>query len=294
MTSVYTEKFIAFIDIQGFSDKVDASADDPEKVVALLAMLAKLSNGKERQTFEEYGPICCPEAPRLEKHLDYCVTQASDCVIVSAEVSPAGLINLLNQCWQISMGLLGLGVLCRGFVTRGKVLHTTIPPYVLGPGYQTAYNAERKVSAFKKGADETGTPFVELDDEVVAYVKDQPNRCVKEMFSRFTKHDGVKVAIYPFQGLNHSFGIGGIFGPFEPEEHLRSVNNIRGWIAKMKELILANAEGGDAKVKEKAGHYLQALAQQLVELDETEKMIRMLGNPAVLVPNQTFLPNKGK
>jgi hypothetical protein len=283
MTPVYKEKFIAYIDIQGFSDKVDASADDPKKIAVLLAMLAKLSDGKERQNFEKYGPICCPEAPRLEKHLDYCVTQASDCVIISAEVSPAGFINLLNHCWRVSMALLQLGVLCRGFVTRGKVLHTTTSPYILGPGYQTALKAEAKVSAFKKRADESGTPFIELDDEVVDYVKDQPDRCVKEMFGRMTKHDGVKVAIFPFQRLNHEFGVGGIFGPFKAEEHLRSVNNIRGWIAKMKALVLANAEGGNEKVKEKAGHYLRALEQQLLALDETEKEIRMLDGPAVQI-----------
>lgn len=283
----YTEKFIAFIDILGFKNMVQASEGDDAKLKQLVELLAKLGTGEERATFETYGPICCPEAPRLNKHLDYCVTQISDCVIISAEISPAGVINLIHHCWQVTIRLLQAGIMCRGFVTRGLVYHT--PTQVIGPGYQNAFGSEELVTAFKRSADEVGTPFVELDDEVVTYVSNQPDKCVKEIIARLTKFDGSKIALFPFQRLNHDFIVGGISGPFDSDEHLRSVNTIRKWIADMKAQIKENIAGADARAAHKASHYLEALDQQLVALDETERMIKMLGEPAVrlrMQPNE--------
>jgi hypothetical protein len=275
----YTDKFVAFIDILGFKDMVVASEGDAPKLTQLLELVAKLGNGTERSNFEKYGPICCPESPRLVRDLDYCVTQISDCVIISAEASPAGLINLIHHCWQVTIRLLQIGILCRGFVTRGLIYHT--PTQVIGPGYQNAYGSERTVTAFKRKADEVGTPFVEVDDAVVEYIDNQSDKCVKEIFARLTEFDGSKVALFPFKRLNHDFIVGGISGQFVAEEHFESVNNIRKWIADMKAKIHINTAGADEKARSKTQHYLDALDKQLFEIDETEKAIRMFGEPAV-------------
>ena len=47
------------------------------------------------------------------------------------------------------------------------------------------------VSAFKRKADENGTPFVEIDPSVCHYIENGSDSCVKEMFSRYVKNDGV-------------------------------------------------------------------------------------------------------
>ena len=272
--TAYTEKFIAFVDILGFKGMVADSAHNSEKLSELLALVEKLGNGLERANYEKYGPSCCPEAPRVQRNLNFRVTQISDCVIVSAEISPAGLINLVTHCWQVAIRLLQLGVLCRGFVSRGLIYHED--SQVIGPGYQSALSAESTVTAFQRKVDEVGTPFIEIDNAVVEYVAGQPDSCVKMMFNRLTKFDGSKVALFPFKHLNHNFIVGGISGPFKPDVHLQSVRNIRGWIVRMKEQIHSNVSEKGPGALQKAKHYLDALDRQLVELDETEKAIRSI------------------
>lgn len=270
----YADKFIAFVDILGFKGMVADSVHDEQRLGHLLDLVKKLGDGTERANYEKYGPICCPMAPRIERNLDFRVTQISDCVVVSAEASPAGLINLITHCWQVAISLLQIGVLCRGFVSRGLVYHTDTQ--VIGPGYQNTFKSEPSVTALQRKIDEVGTPFVEIDDGVVDYVSGQPDECVKTMFDRLTKFDGSKVALYPFKRLNHRFLAGGISGPFNPEIHLKSVDNIRGWIGKMKDKIHENIEGGEPAARQKAEYYVEALDQQLIELTETERVIRSI------------------
>lgn len=272
----YTDKFIAFVDILGFKSMVEASTQHMEVLSELLAITAKLGDGSERANYEKYGPLTCPEAPRVERNLNFQVTQISDCAVISSEISPAGLINLVTHCWQVSIRLLQSGVLCRGFISRGLIYHDN--GQVVGPGYQATLSSEHTVTAFQRRVDEVGTPFIEIDDDVVAYVAEQPDVCVKMMFDRLTKFDGSKVALFPFKRLNHDFIVGGIAGSFEPESHLKSVSNIRCWIAAMKKKINANVRNNDPRASEKAGHYLSALDAQLKELDKTESVIRAIAN----------------
>lgn len=274
----YTNKFIAFVDILGFKGMVEASEADEALLDQLIEITGMLGKGAGRDQYEQYGPLTCPNAPHIDKHLNFCVTQISDCVIISSEKSPAGLINLVTNCWQISIRLLQSGNLCRGFVTAGNVYHTSTQ--IIGPAYQTAYASESTVTAFKRMANEKGTPFIEIDDAVSKYVSDQTDQCVKTMFERLTSFDGSKYAIFPFKRLEHEFGFGGIFGQFEPQKHLDSVQTIRGWIATMKEKVLENCKGGGPSAAAKAQHYLEALDRQLIALDKTEQMIILLQQPA--------------
>lgn len=273
----YTKKFIAFVDILGFKGMVEASETSEEALNSLIKITGMLGTGKEREQYAQYGPLTCPNAPRIDKDLDFRVTQISDCVIISAESSPAGLINLVTNCWQISIRLLQSGILCRGFITEGSVYHTDTQ--VIGPAYQAAYASESTVTAFKRLTDEKGTPFIEIDDKICQYVSAHTDQCVKTMFERLTSFDGSKYAIFPFKRLDHEFGFGGIFGQFDPKTHLDSVQTIRGWIRDMKEKILENCKGGGPSATAKAQHYLDALDRQLIALGKTEEMICFLQQP---------------
>ena len=275
----YTKKAIAFVDVLGFKGMVEKSEQDEIQLKRLIEITQKLSKGNERENFERYGPLCCPKAPRIDNHLDYRVTQISDCVIISSELTPAGLINLINNCWQISIRLLQEGILCRGFISIGNIYHKE--HQVIGPGYQKAYASESTVTAFQRATDELGTPFIEIDDEVVQYILNQQDLCVKTLFERLTVADGTKHAIFPFKRLDHEFGIGGIFGKFESEKHLQAVNNIRDWIADMKFKILENIKDAGPAAENKSQHYIAALDKQLVALSKTEEMIYLLQQPAV-------------
>jgi hypothetical protein len=96
----FENKFIAFVDRLGFKTFVaNAEKGTSPTLAQLLETTSLLGSGDERARFEKYGPTCCPHAPRIDRNLDFRVTQITDCAIVSAEVSAAGAINIISRCW---------------------------------------------------------------------------------------------------------------------------------------------------------------------------------------------------
>jgi hypothetical protein len=90
----FSEKFIGFVDILGFKNMVAAAEDGRGMPLqTILNAAKKLGTSGERERYRQDGPRVCPCAPKLSKGLDFEITQVSDCVIVSAEISPAGLIK---------------------------------------------------------------------------------------------------------------------------------------------------------------------------------------------------------
>src|SRR5437763_11125781 len=84
---------------------------------------------------------CCPEARYQERNLDFRLIQVSDCAIISAEVSPAGVINLLWHSWRAVFQLMEHGIMTRGYVKVGLIYHTD--KHVIGSGYHEALAAEK-------------------------------------------------------------------------------------------------------------------------------------------------------
>lgn len=275
----FKEKFIGFVDILGFKNLVEVSEQGAGMPLQeILELLKDLGTSEDRTKFAENGPMICPKSKCIQRDLDFRLTQISDCVVVSAEVSPAGVINLVKHCWGAVIKLLKKGFMCRGYITLGTVYHTDTQ--VIGTGYQEAYRKEISVTAFRREADERGTPFVEVDTLVCAYVRDHGDSCVQEMFSRFVKEDGMVTAIFPFQSLQHSFIIGDYFGhKFNPEEERQSNRKIMSMIADMKERVMLLVDRSKPNALRKALHYIGALDAQLDICKEAESMIDMLESP---------------
>jgi hypothetical protein len=192
-TQAYEDKFIAFVDILGFTDLVER----PASVEYILELTGKFGSSKE-EDFARYGPATCPCAPHDARDLNFRVTQISDCAVISAEVSPAGLINLVHHCYKIAFRFLKAGHTCIGYITRGDIYHTDAQFF--GPGYQRAYDhaSKGKVLIFQRNAADKGTPFIEIDSDVCRYVAEQPDNCVKTVFGKLTESDGKSTAIWPF------------------------------------------------------------------------------------------------
>jgi len=274
----FKEKFIGFVDILGFKKMVEAAeVGTGIPLPELLEMLKKLGSPEDRSKFNKYGPTICSESKYLRRDLDFRLTQTSDCVIVSSEVSPAGVIKLINHCWGAVINLLQKGIMCRGYITRGKIYHTDTE--FIGSGYQEAYSNEPKVTAFKREADERGTPFVEVDPVVCYYVRDCGDKCVKEMFSRYVKDDGEVTALFPFQRLAYSFMIGGFGQKFDPGKEKSSNQNMRLLIENLKERVMVFVDKSNPSAVRKAEHYIKALNAQLEVCDRTDEMINMLNYP---------------
>jgi len=275
----FSDKFIGYIDILGFKSFVDAAENGAGLSLAeLVELLSLLGKGTERAHFEAHGPSTCPQAPCIERHLDFRVTQISDCVIVSSEVSPAGAINLVSHCWGAVIELLAKGIMCRGYIKRGRVYHTD--GNVIGSGYQDAFAAECQVSAFGREANERGTPFVEIDPEIVQYIESQSDACVKKMFGRMVKSDGAVTVLFPFQRLRHSFIVAGDGHRFDAAKERASNQNLRVIIGRMKEQILSFVDSSNASAVTKSKHYISALDSQLEACDRTDEAINKLDSLA--------------
>lgn len=274
----YKDKFIGFVDILGWKELVKASDSGKGlSVHELSQILQQLGTPQDQARIHLHGPTTCPQSSYINYHLDFRLTQISDCVIVSSEVSPTGVINLINHCWGAVIMLLTKGIMGRGYITRGGICHTDEPPYVIGMGYQEAIEKEKIVSVFKTAANESGTPFVEVDKSISDYVRNYGDECVKKMFSRYVKEDGELIALFPFQRINHSFIVGNYHGHvFDREMERRSNQNVRLSIERMKKLILTFADQTKPNAVSKSKHYIAALDAQLELCLKTDECLDTL------------------
>jgi len=268
----FQEKFIGFVDILGFKKLVEAAEDGSGMLLQeLMGLLKNLGSYKDVEKFKKYGPTLCPGSAFIQRDLDFKLTQISDCVVVSSEVSPAGAMNLINHCWGAVISLLEKGLMCRGYITKGSVYHTDTQ--IIGSGYQKAYLKESEVAAFKREADERGTPFVEVDSIVCNYIKGCNDKCISEMFSRLVKSDGEVTALFPFKMLSHSFIIAGLGIEFNPSKEKEANNNMRLFITELKKRILEFVDSSNLAAMKKVEHYIKALDAQLLHCDETDNII---------------------
>ena len=271
------DKFVAFVDILGFQSKVEAiERGEGIRLSELLELCSTLSQETHVKNVADYGPIICPESRYHSRNLDYEVTQISDCTVVSAEVSPAGIINLLQHISASVFRLMTKGIMVRGFITRGNIYHRD--NQIIGTGYQNAFRMEKKVKAFRLPLDEASTPFVEIDKCVVNYVKEETDQCVREVFGRLAKEDENGIAvIFPFQRLSDLAGQ----NIMDVETCRKSLRTIRTWITDFLEKLDSHAPCTDMEANEKSIYYRRFLSEQLGECDRVEEFLRMLKEPAV-------------
>ena len=275
----YTEKFIAFLDVLGWKSLVRASDKGCDLSLGeLCEIMDNLGNPADREHFEKYGPRTCPQAPYMRKDMDFCITRLSDSALISAEVSPAGLINLVSYCFRAYTGLLSRGVMCRGYIKRGRIYHTS--EYQIGVGISDVVAREKQVSIFRKDAAEQGTPFIEIDMDVVRYVSNQSDECVKEAFQRFVEVESDLAAVFPFKRLDPSIFFGPRLGQrFNPERERESVNVVRGWIQRIKEYVQHHVDWPKESARQKGNQYIRMLDARLVDCDRMDDAINLLAQP---------------
>ena len=275
----FEERFVAFIDILGFKSMVEQSeAGTGRPVGDLIGLMEDLGTTETKAKIVARGPTICPMSARLTPHAGFEITQASDCAIVSTEISPGGVVVILEHCWKAAMALLRKGVLIRGYVTRGNIHHAGA--VVLGTGYHSAYRREQGVTAFRLDGDEVGTPFVEIDPVVQEYIRTKTDACVRDMAERMTKSDGDVMAIFPFKRLSHDFVIAGRGVRFDAAREKASNAMMRDRIRGYRDAIASEPGGTSESVARKIRHYVTALDAQIALADRTDRMIDSLGEPA--------------
>lgn len=266
------DKFIAFVDILGFSDLVEAAERNGGGDFSRLLELAQvLGSPADANRFRQSGPKICPHSGYVARDLDFQVTQIADCVVVSAEVSPAAIMNLAHYCFGISVKLLSKGALCRGVVTRGNIHHSE--GQFIGTGYMRAYRDERHVAFLRTEKTEKGTPFIQVDDAIAEYVRDETDECVRKMFARITRSDGTYTAIYPFGVLSNAPAA--FIGPdFDPLHWKAAVQRSIGYRqADLAAFECAEQRGTTENAKLKIRHYKRGLEEVIERLRVKEAVL---------------------
>ena len=275
----FREKFIAFVDILGFSSKVESVEKGDGTLSTLLQHCSKLEQPLHAQEISNNGPMICPESRYKCRTLDYVVTQISDCVVISSEVSPAGIINLIHHVSASIFALFTRGMMVRGYVTRGSICHND--KHCVGTGYQRAFNREKSIQAFCTSDDDVGTPFVEVDPTVLRYIRSETDSCVRTMFDKLVKEDQVHevTVLFPFRHLIDV--VGGNIG--NPEKCRNSISIIRTSLRTFGERLESQSPSSEPSANRKAKYYREIIDELLAECDRIESFVELLKQPEVKI-----------
>jgi hypothetical protein len=147
-TMSYEDRIVCLIDILGFSERVRGTVrsdggDDQGDISAVVAALRHI-----RETLDVEKP---------EERPGMMVTQFSDSVVISFDArKESGVFYALNGILLVQIGLVMKGFLCRGAITRGKLIHSN--ELLMGPAFLQVYELETKAAIY---------PRVILDESII-------------------------------------------------------------------------------------------------------------------------------
>lgn len=144
----YEDRIICFLDILGFHGHIASSVDTgdgdkTEKIEEIAGVFTSIG--------QHLSTDCTDSGKGRE------VTQFSDSVVISFPAySESGVFDAILEILWVQSSLIQKGYLCRGGVTRGKLIHTS--RLLFGPAMVEVHALESKVALY---------PRVILDVEIV-------------------------------------------------------------------------------------------------------------------------------
>ncbi len=196
-TSNYENKAILFIDILGFKSLIaEHQSLGPQYIFDNFLQYFSENYHKE-YILKDFLATVCPASKKQNADLNYHSFQISDSFIATAELSPVGVVNLINIARYIQLKTLNKGILVRGYLGCGSVYH--VGNQIFGPAYQEAYENERNIifKSFK------GPPVIQVSDRLQRIV--EVDDCCKEMFNRMIISKDQKMVINPFMFIESIF-----------------------------------------------------------------------------------------
>jgi hypothetical protein len=177
----YGPKYVAFLDVLGFSAQVQYADDNPQGREVIFSVIRTL-----RQTLAKW-PLG-----------QFVFTQFSDCIVLSGGHHVPGLRSLLWGASLLANNLLSRGVLLRGGITVGNIAHDD--DTLFGPAMIRAYKMDRSGSP----------PRIGITDDVIATLKNVPQAEMLNQFVRQDEHDLTWMlhTLYEFENYDHSPGVG--------------------------------------------------------------------------------------
>lgn len=127
----YKQKYVAFIDILGFSDMVEVGDASPSARIDILRALQLLQDS-----------LC------EDKSIEMKLRHFSDCVVLSAVRNPSGLLEMLISIDLLTSNLLQYDVLVRGGLSVGGIHHDD--DILFGIGVNRSYTLEHHKAVFPR------------------------------------------------------------------------------------------------------------------------------------------------
>lgn len=137
--AVYSERYVAFIDILGFSEHVRKSANAPSEAKKILSIMDRQFNRWAEGSFKAMHEFLGEDF----QHQSF-----SDCIVLSEAATPKGLHYLLMLATQTALGVLENGFLLRGGIAKGLLHHSKHA--VFGPAFLAAYALEQNVARYPR------------------------------------------------------------------------------------------------------------------------------------------------
>jgi len=153
MVHQYEERYIAFIDILGFSSLVERSEADVNLLERLTSVLEDVRMYKK---LEEHMDAFDSNHPLHFFQNMFKMTTFSDSILISTKINTIGLGEIIFISAIICNRLLHQGVFTRGAISKGKLIHTNT--IVLGPGLIRVYNLQKDAAIY---------PRILIDENIV-------------------------------------------------------------------------------------------------------------------------------
>ncbi len=141
----YENRIVVFLDILGFQEVINKTvrsdgSDNTSEIQNLVDAFNSMRYFAEPLYLDE-------NSPELDKSKN--ITQFSDSLVISFPLNvESGIFwTLLDLRWII-INLINRGLICRGAITYGKLLHTD--RYLFGPALNDAYNLERQSAVYPR------------------------------------------------------------------------------------------------------------------------------------------------
>jgi hypothetical protein len=164
--SVYSERYVAFVDILGFSAHVRQSEHSLSEAQKLVNIMDRISN-----RWADKGLLIT----HTVLGDDFKSQSFSDCTVLSEAATPKGLHYLLLMVTQFALDLLANGFLFRGGIAKGALHHSNNA--VFGPAFLRAYDLEKNVAEY---------PRIIVDQDTHQDFKLHPS---PETFDKYTRPD---------------------------------------------------------------------------------------------------------
>jgi hypothetical protein len=157
---VYSTRYVAFLDILGFSNIVRESHGKHERATELVTILDRIASQLPAAAGENEGD-------------DFKFQSFSDCVVMSENASTKGLSHLLQMVAALTLDLLDEGMMVRGGMAKGDLHHSD--KVVLGPALLGAYRIESTIARYPRVVLDRSTHLDSNQSrENLAYASDGP------------------------------------------------------------------------------------------------------------------------